>query len=68
MKFVITRVSSDKAYESIKNFETVDQLIKFKKQVEHSLIITNNLFYEGNDIPEISDIPYEIEIYDDYRE
>lgn len=68
MKFVITRTSSDKAYESIKNFETVDQLIKFKKQVEHSLIITNNFFYKENDIPEISDIPYEIEIYDDYRE
>lgn len=68
MKFVITRTSSDKAYESIKNFETVDQLIKFKKQVKQSLIITNNFFYKENDIPEISDIPYEIEIYDDYRE
>jgi len=68
MKFVITRTSSDKAYESIKNFETVDQLIKFKKQVKHDLVITSNFFYKENDIPEISDIPYEIEIYDDYRE
>lgn len=68
MKFVITRTSSDKPYESIKKFKTIDQLIKFKKQEKHSLIITDNFFYKENDIPEISDIPYEIEIYDDYRE
>ena len=68
MKFVITRTSSDKSYESIKNFETIDQLMKFRKQVKHDLVITNNFFYKENDIPEISDIPYEIEIYDDYRE
>ena len=68
MKFVITRTSSDKSYESIKNFETVDQLIKFKKQAKHALIITDNFWYKENDIPEIADIPYEIEIYDDYRE
>jgi hypothetical protein len=68
MKFVITRTSSDKSYESIKNFETIDQLMKFRKQVKHDLVITSNFFYKENDIPEISDIPYEIEIYDDYRE
>ncbi len=67
MKFVITRTSSDKPYESIKEFKTIDQLMKFKKQEKHALIITDNFFYK-EDIPEIADIPYEIEIYDDYRE
>lgn len=68
MKFIIQRVSSDKPYESIKNFETIDQLMKFRKQVKNDLIITSNFFYKENDIPEIADIPYAIEIYDDYRE
>lgn len=67
MKFIIQRVSSDKPYESIKNFETIDQLMKFRKQVKHDLIITDNFFFK-EDIPEIADIPYAIEIYDDYRE
>ena len=68
MKFVITKTSSDKPYVSIRNFETIDQLMKFKKQVKHDLVITSNFFYKENDIPEIADIPYAIEIYDDYRE
>lgn len=68
MKFVIQRTSSDELYESIKNFETVDQLMKFKEQVENDLIITDNFFYKRDFAPEIADIPYTIEIYDDYRE
>lgn len=68
MKFVITKTSSDKTYESIRNFETIDQLMKFRKQVKHNLIITDNFFYKETFVPEIADIPYEIEIYDDYRE
>lgn len=68
MKFIIKRTSSNEPYDDIKNFETIDQLLKFKKQVKHDLIITNNFFYKENFVPEIADIPYEIEIYDDYRE
>ena len=68
MKFVIQRTSSNKPYESIKNFETIDQLIKFKEQVKNELVITDNFFYKENFVPEIADIPYAIEIYDDYRE
>lgn len=68
MEFVIKRTSSNEPYDDIKNFETIDQLLKFKKQVKHDLIITNNFFYKENFVPEIADIPYEIEIYDDYRE
>lgn len=68
MKFIIQRTSSDKPYESIKNFETIDQLIKFKEQVKNDLIITDNFFYKENFISEIADIPYAIEIYDTYRE
>lgn len=68
MKFVIKRISSNEPYDDIKNFETIDQLLKFKKQVKHDLIITNNFFYKENFVPEIADIPYEIEIYDGYRE
>ncbi len=68
MKFVIQRTSSNKPYESIKNFETIDQLIKFKEQVKNELVITDNFFYKENFVPEIADIPYVIEIYDDYRE
>ena len=68
MKFVIKRTSSNEPYDDIKNFETIDQLLKFRKQVKHDLIITNNFFYKENFVPEIADIQYEIEIYDDYRE
>lgn len=68
MKFVIAKTSSDKPYESIKNFETIDELIKFKEQVKNDLIITDNFFYKENFVSEIADIPYAIEIYDTYRE
>ena len=68
MKFVIARTSSDKPYESIKNFETIDQLIEFREQVKNDLIITDNFFYKEDFVPEIADIPYVIEIYDDYCE
>jgi hypothetical protein len=68
MKFVIKRTSSNEPYDDIKNFETIDQLLKFRKQVKHDLIITNNFFYKENFVPEIADIQYEIEIYDAYRE
>lgn len=70
MKFVIQRTASDELYESIKNFQTVDQLIKFMEQEKHPLIIMTNIFYKDKDIyvPEIANIPYAIEIYDDYRE
>lgn len=68
MKFIIQRTSSDKPYESIKNFETIDQLIEFREQVKNDLIITDNFFYKEDFVPEIADIPYAIEIYDTYRE
>lgn len=68
MKFVITKTSSDKPYESIKNFETIDQLMKFKKQVKNELVITDNFYYKQSFVSEIANIPYAIEIYDDYRE
>ena len=67
MKFVIQKTSSDKPYESIKNFETIDQLMKFRKQVKNDLNITDNFFYKEDFASEIADIPYAIEIYDDYR-
>ena len=55
MKFVITKTSSDKPYESIKDFETIDQLMKFREQMGNDLIITANFFYKENFVPEIAD-------------
>ena len=77
MKFVITRTSSDD-YCSIKNFTTVKSLIDFMKQNKNPIIIKNNWWYK-QDIDYIKEYfptnfslvkstPYEIEIYDDYRE
>jgi CO dehydrogenase/acetyl-CoA synthase beta subunit len=79
MKFVITRTSSDN-YIGIKNFSTVEELVNFMRKQKHPLIIGWNFaFNEDTDIiqescshdvdaHEIAATPYNIEIYDDYRE
>ena len=78
MKFAITATTSDE-YFDIKDFQTIDELMRFKQKVKHDLIITIN-FSDKRDIEfvqklnpkvnaaELVTIPYAIEIYDDYRE
>lgn len=78
MKFAIYRTSSDEC-EGIRNFNTVEELIRFKKRNKHSIIIMGNPAYQENakivkecnhkvDTDELIATPYAIEIYDDYRE
>ena len=77
MKFVVTKTSSDD-YMAIRDFPTVESLITFMKQKKHPLIIDDNFFYkeDAKRVPhfskispdELVSIPYNIEIYDDYRE
>lgn len=78
MKFAIYKTSSDEC-EGIRSFNTVEELMKFKKQNEYPIIIMDNLLYREDvkevrewnpkvDADELVAIPYAIEIYDDYRE
>lgn len=67
MKFVVTRTSSEQY--KIKNFSTTEELIRFMKKVGHPLILQPNFFFgEKGEDKELRTTPYEIEIYDDYRE
>ena len=78
MKFAITATTSDE-YFDIKDFQTIDELMRFKQEVKHDLIITTNFSYKRDvefvrklnpkvNATELVTIPYAIEIYDDYRE
>lgn len=78
MKFAITATTSDE-YFNIKDFQTIDELMRFKQEVKHDLIITINCSYKEDiefvrelnpkiNAAELVTIPYAIEIYDDYRE
>lgn len=77
MKFLITRTSKY-GYYGIKDFKTIEELIKFKETVQQEIIIKDNDYYHTNyamgfvegleDTYDIYRIPYEIEIYDEYRE
>lgn len=79
MKFVITRTSSDN-YIGVKNFSTIEELINFMRKQKHPLIIEDNFAFNENikiiqescpfgvNAHEIATTPYNIEIYDDYRE
>ncbi len=78
MKFAITATTSDE-YFDVKDFQTIDELMRFKQEVKHDLIITINFSYKRDiefvrelnpkvNATELVTIPYAIEIYDDYRE
>ena len=78
MKFAIYKTSSDEC-EGIRSFNTVEELIRFKKQNKNPIIIMDNIAYRDDaeivrkwnpkvDADELVAIPYAIEIYDDYRE
>lgn len=78
MKFAIT-TTNDHSYCAIKEFKTINDLIRFMKEKEYDLIITHNSAYKEKvinvqryypevDAEELVKIPYEIEIYDGYRE
>lgn len=78
MKFAITATTSDE-YFDVKDFQTIDELMRFKQEVKHDLIITINCSYKEDiefvrelnpkvNATELVTIPYAIEIYDDYRE
>lgn len=78
MKFAIT-ASNANDYFDIKEFQTVEDLIRFMEEKEYDLIITHNDAYKENiktiqrynpevDAEELVKIPYAIEIYDGYRE
>jgi len=76
MKLAVTKVSSDDYM--IQDFPTIESLIAFMKKAQHALIIEENMWYKKNpkhlppfpgiNVDELVSIPYEIEIYDDYRE
>lgn len=79
MKFYISKVSDDE-YKDVKEFNTIDELMKFCKENKDCLCIHLNWYFEW-EIPdmvslgtpeklakEIVTCEYEIEIYDDYRE
>lgn len=79
MKFVLTRTSSDN-YIGVKDFSTVEELVNFMRKQKHPLIIGSNFAFNENiemiqegcarsvDAHEVAAIPYNIEIYDGYRE
>lgn len=78
MKFALTKTNRDDYYD-IKDFETIEELIAFKKRAKCPIIILSNSCYgesikitkEYNpcvDANELITIPYAIEIYNDYRE
>ena len=79
MKFVVSRTSLVAPIE-IKNFTDVKELITFMNEVNNPLIIHENFWYKETNIEyiessfpnintkELITTPYEIEIYDDYRE
>jgi hypothetical protein len=59
MKFNIYK-TSDYDFKQTKTFETIEELIEFKKQVRYPLIIVTDYVNGSNS--------FAIEIYDDYRE
>ena len=79
MKFTVTETSSP-SYDNmiIRDFPTIESLITFMKEQQHPLIIDDNFWYKEDarripffpkiDPNELVSIPYNIEIYDDYRE
>lgn len=79
MKFVLTRTSSD-GYIGVKNFSTIEELVNFMRKQKHPLIIGWNFAFNEDiemiqegcsrdvDAREVAAIPYNIEIYDGYRE
>ena len=79
MKFVLTRTSSDD-YLGVKDFSTAEELVSFMRKQKHPLIIGHNFAFNediemvqegcarGVDAHEVAATPYNIEIYDGYRE
>ena len=79
MKFAITAVSQNDYY-MIKEFNTIEELIAFYNESHDSIIIEPNMVYQEKDLDlvqkynpkvdakELTNIPYAINIYDDYME
>ena len=79
MKFLITKSNSD-YYYSIKDFLTIKDLMEFMEKSNHNLILKTNWASKDKDMLDswegmtekdkiiVSKIPYEIEIYNGYRE
>lgn len=81
MKFVIRKTSGN-GWRRVKDFKDLEDLLKYREKMGDDLIISDNhwkrrdpmdimYFLRIEDIKvakEISEIDYEIEIYDDYRE
>lgn len=78
MKFAIYKTSADDCV-GIRSFNTVEELMKFRQDNEHDIIITRNFAYKEDidmvkewnpkvSADELVTLPYAIEIYDDYRE
>ena len=79
MKFTISRTSSDSVFE-VKEFTTIEEIINFINENGNPVIIQKSNWYQEEDIEnlekwyphvnvkELVTIPYEIEIYDDFRE
>lgn len=61
MKARIHYTSSKKVIE--KNFKTIEDLIKFKEEIEFDLIIGSKMNWYGK-----KDYDMYLEVYDDYRE
>lgn len=78
MKFTVTKTSSSYDNMTIRDFPTIESLIAFMEEHKNPLVIEDNFWYkeDAKHIPffqkidpnELVSIPYNIEIYDDYRE
>lgn len=78
MKFAITAASKDDYY-MIKEFKTIEELIDFYNESQHSIVIGPNMAYKEQvalvqeynpkvDAEQLTTVPYAITIYDDYME
>ena len=79
MLVVVTKTNSDYWYQ-IRNIDSIEQLMELDKH--HSFVIQRNWWYKDDpedmvkfwegmtleDAKIISTLPYEVEIYNDYRE
>lgn len=65
MKVIVTKASDDN-YSTIKNFNTLEDLINFMGQVKHPLIISHAFSNFGS--KEKNECEIEVTIYDDWVE
>lgn len=68
MKAMITKVSTGWKLDEVKDFNTLQELINFQKEVSQPIIIDNHNEWFDKEYGIKENIDFDIEIYDDYRE